>query len=126
MLLKKRFAAGVLLSFVGVAPALAEPQLTFAAPAANTRMGIVPQNIMLSFREPVNLAKTQVSVTNAKGEKVPMEKLSAYKDNILARFLGAMDIGAYKVVWKTVSKKGATASGEYTFSIENCGALTCP
>lgn len=129
-----RFAAlamaGVLALLPGD-PAFAAPNLTFTAPAPGTTLGFFPGNFALSFDTPVDLAKTEVTITGPDNTLVGLERLSAYKNDVAARLTGTMGdgyltFGVYTLAWRTVSRTGEAASGSYQFSVKDCGEITCP
>ena len=105
---------GALLAMTG--PAFGHAHLSKAAPAANASVG-APQEIVLTFTEPLERAFSTIEVTDATGKKVQTDKTQV-KDNVMRLPLKPLPAGIYKVDWRVLSVDTHKSQGSFRFTVK--------
>ncbi|MBI5974316.1 hypothetical protein HHH54_01735 [Staphylococcus sp. H16/1A] len=87
-------------------------------PSSNSVVQNQPDNIELTFNEPVYTKHTTLNVYDDKGQKVAMLKPNESGQSKIVTF-NAKDIerGTYAIEWETVSLDGHQIDGKYQFSV---------
>lgn len=101
--------------------AAAHPRLLKAAPAADSRTAVAPREISLTFNEPLTLALSRITVTDAKQQVIALDSLRAGPDDpktLVAKVIGALAPGRYTVKWQAAGADGHPMRGELTFVLD--------
>ena len=98
--------------------ASAHVSLEAQQPAADEVLQTAPQELQLTFSEPVNVRYTDVQLYNDQGQKVEALRAqeTGYSNTVTFQLKQAYE-GTYAVVWQAVSPDGHEVSGQYQFSI---------
>ena len=113
------------LAVAGAALAVAAPAasahaaLLFTAPAAGSAVPAPPEQIVLTFDEPVTLAGPPVVLENAAGHRfaVGTARQSGGRAVITVAVAGRLPDGVYTVAWQVVSADGDPVSAAFTFAV---------
>lgn len=109
------------LSLLLAGPAMAHAHLEAATPAANAAVSASPSSLELTFSEGLNLAFSNVEITDAKGVAVATDKaaLSGGEGTVLTIPIhSALPPGAYTVNWHVLSNDGHKTQGSYSFTVK--------
>lgn len=109
-------AAVTLLATAG--PAAAHATLVGTDPVEGTVLPDAPEQVTLTFSEPVRLTAQEITVYDAEGGAIDSETTSSGSEVTVA-LPGSADLadGTYVVGWYVVSADGHPISGSLTFSI---------
>lgn len=116
-------AAAVLLA----APASAHAALIRTDPANGAVLAQAPEEVRLTFNEPVRLTAEAVRLFDATGSPAPVEAVVRTKAVVVDLPEGLED-GTHVLGWRVISYDGHPLSGNLTFSIGNAsaGAVAVP
>ena len=101
--------------------AAAHPRLLKAVPAADSRTAVPPKEISLTFNEPLTLALSRITLTDATRRVIALDSLRAGPDDpktLLARVTGVLAPGRYTVKWQAAGADGHPMRGELTFVLD--------
>lgn len=134
MTVRRRLAALVVAALCGLAvlataePAAAHASLVSTDPVEGTVLPEAPEQVMLTFDEPVRLTGQQIAVYDASGGTVPADATATGTEVTVALTdPAALADGTYVVGWYVVSADGHPVSGSLTFSIgERSAEVTTP
>ena len=106
-------------ALVSAAGAQAHTHLQVAVPAADSVVVLSPQEIELSFSEPLELAFSSIVVTDEKNNHVELGSAQLDPDNgrTLNVRLRGLAPGVYTVVWRVLSVDTHRSFGTYTFQV---------
>ena len=125
-MLLRRLATVVLLSGLAVAatatPASAHAELISSDPAQGATIATPPQQVVLTFNEPVTLGATPVAVTGPSGAAWTVGAPVADGAVVTAPVQASGPAGSYSVVYEMVSKDGDTVRGAVTFTLTAAAA----
>jgi copper transport protein len=102
------------------APLLAHDHLKRSSPAAGAHLAQVPKQIRLDFTESPELTFSSVRLLSASGREIPLGPLSFAPDSrraLVAPVTGAMDAGAYVVMWQVAGADGHPVRGRFEFVV---------
>lgn len=109
------------LSAAAALPASAAGHASFleGTPGAGQRVEQSPARIALAFTEPINAPLTRVEIIDAgNGEEVATRRAGAAGRKLTLRPEGALEQGAYRVRWRTVSSvDGHVRQGYFSFGV---------
>jgi methionine-rich copper-binding protein CopC len=92
--------------------------LVKSAPAANASVAAAPDSIRLWFSQPPELKLTTVKVTGPGSATIALAPLTKGDSAlVVAAVKGRMAVGAYTVVWRTMSKDGHVVRGTFAFKV---------
>ncbi len=100
--------------------ALAHTMLKSSDPASGARLSAAPQSVRLTFTESPELTFTRVELHDANGQAVAMgapEYASDSKRSVVVAVRGALNAGAYTVIWQTAGDDGHPTRGRFSFTI---------
>ncbi|KAA1418691.1 copper resistance protein CopC [Nocardioides humilatus] len=107
--------AGALMG-LAAAPASAHASLVSSDPAEGEVLAEAPEQVTLTFDEPVTVVDDGVKAYDAAGD--PLDIDAAARDEVVtAELPGGLDDGTYVVVWRVVSSDGHPITGSVTFHI---------
>jgi copper transport protein len=115
--------AGLLLALLAVlfgpaSPASAHAYLIDSDPASGTVVASVPEQVVLTFSEPVRLVPDRILVVGPDGERVdPGEPRVDGADVIVPLDEGAGTRGTYLVSYRVISADSHPVAGSITFSV---------
>lgn len=115
-------AAGVM---VGASAVLGHAFLDYGDPKVGSEV-VAPAEVKVFFTADVDVAKSKVTVTDAKGVEVDKKDLHGDEKDKTELVVSVADLepGKYKVVWEVVATvDGHKTQGEYTFTVK-AGAAT--
>jgi copper transport protein len=116
---------GLLLMLVFAAPAGAHAVLLSISPEPDALLESLPDEVVLSFNEPVSAPAGAVRVFDPSGDEVPGVESSS-TDTTLRATLPELELdGSYTVAWKVVSADGHPLRGAYLFHLRD-STLTEP
>ena len=119
------FGLGLLLMLLFAAPAGAHAVLLSISPEPDSLLDAPPDEVVLSFNEPVSAPAGAVRVFDPSGDEVPGVESSA-TDTTLRASLPELELdGSYTVAWKVVSADGHPLRGAYLFHLRS-STLTEP
>jgi methionine-rich copper-binding protein CopC len=103
----------------GIPAALAHAFLDHADPRVGSTLRAAPTEVRLWFTEPLEPAFSQVSVLDAKGERVDRDdrRLNPADPQQLSISLRPLGAGRYRVVWRVVSVDTHVTEGDFGFEI---------
>ena len=101
------------------APALAHARLMDRSPAPDASLPQPPQQVRLSFSEPVDAAFDPIKVLDERGERVGVQdaRTEPGDPETLSADVEGLSAGAYTVDWRVTSVDGHVVDGEYEFSV---------
>ncbi len=105
--------------------AAAHPRLLKAAPAADSRTAVAPKEISLTFNEPLTLALSRITLTDATQRVIMLDTLRAGLDDaktLVAQVTGALAPGRYTIKWQAAGADGHPMRGELTFVLDPAAA----
>lgn len=108
------------LSFVIVAPAAyAHAKLVQSIPAADSTAATPPQEIRLSFNEPVAANLSRIELTTDEGSEVNVGPASAEPGGmgLVVPIDAPLPPGTYRVHWRTVSADMHKLEGDFAFEV---------
>ena len=101
------------------ADAAAHEELRAAAPASGDTLSVVPDQLRLTFVNPVQLGFAHLTLVGPDGA-VELDELRRAADAprvLVARIRGALVAGTYTVRWQVAGPDGHPVRGEYTFTV---------
>lgn len=101
--------------------AAAHPRLLKATPAADSRSSVAPTEIVLTFNEPLTLALSRITLTDATQRPIALDSLRNGHDDpktLLAKVTGVLAPGRYTVKWQAAGADGHPMRGELTFVVD--------
>jgi methionine-rich copper-binding protein CopC len=109
----------------GAASAWAHAHLVRAQPNADAAIRAAPAEVRLWFTEPLESRLSEIQVLDAARRRVDRAdpRLDADDAKVLSVALGALPPGAYRVVWKAVSRDGHVTHGDYGFTVVADGTV---
>ncbi|HEX6263575.1 MAG TPA: copper resistance protein CopC [Actinomycetota bacterium] len=117
LLLAGMIALGIVLTAPG---ASGHALLESSSPGDGELLGTAPEEILLSFSEPLDLGLSSVSVVDSQGAEVDageLERLGTEREVRLALPQDLSD-GVYSVSWRVLSRvDGHTTAGAFTFGV---------
>lgn len=106
------------------AVASAHDELESSTPTADAALTAPPQEVTLTFSEPVNAEFSEVVVSAPGGASVTVGDPQV-AGGVLTQPLAALsESGTYRVAWRVVSGDGHPISGEFAFSLAVPAAVT--
>ena len=120
--LSRRLAAAFVMAAgigaVGAPSAYSHAAFVGAEPQAGARLETSPRQVTLSFTEPLNERLSRVELRTAAGERVPLAAQAPSAKRVVLRPREALDTGAYRVKWHTVSTEdGHALEGVFSFGV---------
>ena len=112
-------AAAVALA-VSAGAAVAHPELRTASPAPSAVLSSAPQEVRITFNEPVLAKFSTIELLHEGSHPVKTTKPTVNVKNraqLVARVAEKLGPGTYKVRWRVVSKDTHKVQGEYTFRL---------
>ncbi|XVU22641.1 copper resistance CopC family protein [Actinoplanes sp. CA-054009] len=100
-------------------PAWAHNQLTYAAPAADSRLASAPTSVTLRFVETLKPDFTTIVVSGSDRRRVPSAPPAIQGNTGVLTLTGALANGMYTVAYRTVSVDGHAVQGSYTFVVDD-------
>lgn len=116
-------AAGVLLP---ATPASAHTALVSTNPANGSVLAAAPDQVSLTFNEPVRLASGGLRVYQADGQLVALTVTDGEDTVIRADLPEPLVAGTHLLSWRVVSQDGHPLTGTVSFSIEHPSESTFP
>lgn len=109
----------VLATLVPARPALGHAAFVASEPDPGVRLETAPQRVVLNFTEPLNRRLTRATLLRASdGKRVELEAEAASERRFVLRPRVALERGAYRVEWHTVSTEdGHALEGSFSFGI---------
>ena len=112
------FVVAAVLGAIGAPSAYSHAAFVGAEPPAGARVETSPRQVILSFTEPLNERLTRVELRTAAGEPVPLAAQAASAKRVILRPKEALDTGAFRVKWHTVSTEdGHALEGVFSFGV---------
>jgi copper transport protein len=109
-------ASLLLLALLYAAPAWAHAQLVGTDPPPGSVLPEAPEQVTLTFSEPVLLTSRRITTYDAEGGTVDSSATSS-DGEVTVRFDDELGRGTYTVAWFVVSSDGHPISGSLTFSV---------
>lgn len=105
--------------FAASAPAFAHAQLMDGTPEPDASLPEPPQQVRLSFSEPVDAAFDPIKVLDEKGQRVDATdaRTEPGDPETLSVDVEDLSAGDYTVDWRVTSVDGHVVDGEYDFSV---------
>ncbi len=100
-------------------PAWAHNSLVSSSPADGARMDEAPNEVTLTFDEPVGRRFGVVVVTGPDGKPVQQGDLQVSGGTAKQRLAPLDRVGTYRVAWRVVSADGHPVSGELAFELRS-------
>jgi len=101
-----------------VAAAHAHSVLDSVTPAAGSTVHGSPQEVKITFSQPIEHAFSSVRVLDKAGKRVDKKNEKAPADpKVLAVPLAPLAPGSYRVIWRALAKDGHVTKGEFSFSV---------
>ena len=117
----RRLAAVFLLSGIAVVatatPAFAHAELIDSNPAEDAALATPPQQVVLTFNEPVTLGANPVTVTGPGGASWTVGAPVADGAVLTAPVQASGPAGTYSIIYEVVSKDGDDVTGAVTFTL---------
>jgi methionine-rich copper-binding protein CopC len=116
----------ICLVLVSSSPVFAHAELESATPAEGEELVRAPDEVRLSFAEPVEATFSPIEVYDSDGDRVDGDDARSDPDDpstVVASVQEGLPAGSYTVRWAITSADGDPVSGEYAFSVsESSGA----
>ena len=97
---------------------LLHARLLRSTPAADARLTVAPQAVLLVFSEPVVAELSQITVTKPDGRVLDLRPVADPQGaHTLTAPLTALSSGIHRVVWRIVSADGHPVAGSFSFSL---------
>ncbi|MBX7067811.1 MAG: copper resistance protein CopC/CopD [Microthrixaceae bacterium] len=109
--------AASLWTAVWATPAGAHSALESSSPAAGSVTAEVPDEITLTFNEPVLLREDSVRLLDAAGDDLDLPEAVVVDDVVSVDLPRDLADGSYVVAWKVMSADSHPVSGAFTFAI---------
>jgi len=116
--MKSSFLIGILPLFLWLAPCgvSAHATLDHAEPRVGNKVAAPPHQLTLWFTQKLEPAFSDVTVTDAKGERIDSGK-PRVSGNQISVSLRPGGTGTYHVNWKVLSVDTHTTDGNFTFDV---------
>ncbi|MFL6022819.1 MAG: copper resistance CopC/CopD family protein, partial [Marmoricola sp.] len=115
-----RLVAALLLALVGLGllagPASAHTELLGSDPAAGAVVPQAPDQVTLTFNEPIRVVARAVHLFTAEGAELRSPATSV-DSRVLVDLPGALAPGSYTLAWRVISADGHPVSGALVFSV---------
>jgi methionine-rich copper-binding protein CopC len=111
----QRLILSALLAFIIAGPAFGHTHLSKSVPAAGATVS-APQEIVLTFTEPLEPAFSTVELSDEAGHAIKTDK-AAVKDNVMRVPLKSLPVGRYTVKWHALSVDTHRSQGEFSFTV---------
>jgi methionine-rich copper-binding protein CopC len=101
--------------------AFAHAHLKTEAPAHDSIVKVAPTVLRLDFSEALELALSNVKLSDTKGNHIETAVTKLAADNgktLLVPLTTPLAAGVYKVEWQVLSKDGHKTNGSYTFTVQ--------
>jgi|GEM_PF-82245 len=111
---------------LGAVPADAHATLSSSTPSAGTVLPRAPEQVLLTFDEPVTTLLDAIRVLDASGHRVDVGGTHHPKGDggkVAVGLQAGLSRGSYLVDWQVVSADSHPIRGTYTFSVEAAGAV---
>lgn len=99
------------------AAASAHSVLESTSPASGETVATVPDRIVLTFNEPVNVADGAIRLLDVEGDGIEIPAAKAVDATVTVDLPTDLGDGSYVVAWKVMSADSHPVSGAYTFAI---------
>jgi methionine-rich copper-binding protein CopC len=109
--------AALLVVLLPGAPAWAHTELLGTTPAKGATVTKAPAAIALKFSQSPNPDFTQIVVSDAAKQPVPVSRPAVEKGTAKVTFTSPPANGVYTVAYRIVSSDGHTVKGSYTFTV---------
>lgn len=117
----RRLTAVFLLSGIAVVttatPAFAHPELIDSKPAKHAALATPPQQVELTFDQPVTLGAKSVTITGPGGAAWTVGTPTAAGPVVTAPVRASGPAGDYSVIYEVVSQDGDEVTGAVTFTL---------
>jgi methionine-rich copper-binding protein CopC len=114
-------AIALLLSGVAVVvsatPAFAHAELVGSDPAQNATVAVVPQQVQLTFNEPVTVAENPVTVTGPEGVSWTVGQPSITGAVVTVPVQASGPAGGYTLTYRVLSSDGDVVDGSVAFTL---------
>ena len=118
-------ASLLLIALLGAAPAWAHAQLIGTDPPPGSVLPEAPEQVTLTFSEPVLLTSRRITTYDAEGGTVDSSATSS-DGEVTVRSKDELGRGTFTVAWFVVSSDGHPISGSLTFSVGERSAKVLP
>ncbi|MFY1694706.1 copper resistance CopC family protein [Solwaraspora sp. WMMA2101] len=98
-------------------PAAAHAALSASQPGQNTRVAQSPEEIVLTFTEPLNGDYTTIVVSDAAGAQMPVDGPTVDQQRGIVRPVQPLPDGVYTVAYRVVSVDGHPVQGAFRFAV---------
>ena len=116
-------AAGSIAALVGAPSALAHARLDASTPSNDEVLGRAPEQVLLTFSDPVETPFGSVRVYNSAARRVDDGRTTRPNRNAVAvRLPSDLGPGTYTVAWRIVPADAHAVSGAFVFHIGEPGA----
>jgi hypothetical protein len=106
----------LLLLLLATGDAYAHAMLDHAEPRVGNKVSTTPRAVTLWFTQKLEPAFSNITVTNAKGERVDVGK-ARVSGNQMSVSLRSAGTGTYRVNWRVLSTDTHTTEGSFTFQV---------
>lgn len=107
---------GMALVIGSAGSASAHATLIDTDPGEGEVLATAPEQVQLTFDEPVRLQESAVRLFDASGDELEVEARTVDAE-VAVTFPGEVDVGTYVVSWRVISTDGHPIAGSLTFSI---------
>lgn len=114
-------AAVAVVSFVPAVPALAHASLVGAQPVADSVLESAPNQVELTFDEPVSATLGGIRVFGPGGDRVDAGKTEVTDGRLVTAQVDAAGRGTYTVAWSVLSDDGHAIDGSYVYHVGEAG-----
>jgi methionine-rich copper-binding protein CopC len=97
--------------------ASAHSELKTASPADGSTATGTPDEIVLTFTEPLNPTKSSIILRDSGGTQVGRAGVDPADDNVMRLTPPSLDPGAYEIDWTSVALDGDVLRGKVAFSV---------
>ena len=106
----------LLLLSLAMGEACAHAMLDHSEPRVGNKVANAPRAVTLWFSQKLEPAFSNITVTNAKGERVDVGK-TRVSGNQMSVSLRSAGTGTYRVNWRVLSADTHTTEGSFTFQV---------
>jgi copper resistance protein C len=104
------------LLIVSAPVAYAHASLSHASPSSGSALNTAPQEVTLTFTDTLDVAFSNLTVTDANGTDVSQDK-KRVNGNVMRVRLKPLKAGIYRVNWRAVSVDTHKTEGSFAFSV---------
>jgi copper transport protein len=99
--------------------AAAHPTLLYTTPAAETADPTAPDNLALTFSEPVTIGTGAMTLLSVQGQPVGLSPANSAKNGhaVTARITSTLPVGVYTVRWRVTGVDGDLVEGQFRFAV---------